>query len=490
MFRTFQIPLTWTELIKRTAREASSDNCLGLAAQLSYYFLLALVPAILCVVALASFIPVQVVHDLIARMGAVVPADIVNILREQLQNVSNGRNRGIFTVGMLMAIWSSSAAVVGIIDALNRAYDIEEARPWWKVRLTAITLTLGVAVFVVVAFGLVMIGPTLADQVASRLGLGAAFALGWKILQWPIVFALIVVVVGVIFYFGPDAEQDWEWVTPGAVLGTVLWLVASLGFKIYVTNFANYNESYGSLGGVIVLMLWFYVSSLAILIGAEMNAEIEHASPHGKAPGEKVPGEKRKLGAAAQGPDRGAARGGRGVAKRGDRREGSVDRRLPPCGRRARVLPGPLPCAPARGRRPVPAAARRSRRWRAAGRGTYLCPRCQRRPKTDGAAGADGLRRQQLLERAVAVGLEQLAEAAERPLADQDLGEGHLAGERHQRGAPLGVLREVDLPVVDAARLQQRLRLPAKAAGLGRVEHDPVLVRHPVKVYLPRARLF
>jgi membrane protein len=105
--------------------------------------------------------------------------------------------------------------------------------------------------------------------------------------------------IGIIYYFAPDAEQDWEWITPGAVLATLLWLVASLGFKFYVANFANYNESYGSLGGVIVLMLWFYITALAVLTGAEMNAEIEHASPYGKDPGEKVPGQKKKIGRAA-----------------------------------------------------------------------------------------------------------------------------------------------------------------------------------------------
>jgi len=129
--------------------------------------------------------------------------------------------------------------------------------------------------------------------------LGPAFALAWKVLQWPVVFSLIAIAIAMLNYFGPDAEQDWAWITPGAVLATVLWLVASLGFKIYVTRFSDYNETYGSLGGVIMLMLWFYITGVAILVGAEMNAEIEHASPHGKDPGEKVPGEKKKLGAAA-----------------------------------------------------------------------------------------------------------------------------------------------------------------------------------------------
>ena len=299
MFRTFQINLTWGELIKRTLKETNADNCLGLAAQLSYYFLLALVPAIVCVAALASFFPLDLIRNTIQQLSGIAPPDVIQIVREQLDNIAGGSNGGLFTFGLLMALWSSSAALVGICDALNRAYDIEEGRPWWKVRLTAIGLTVALATFVVVSFGLVMIGPSLAEKVAAQIGVGPVFALAWKVLQWPVVFASIAVAIGIIYYYAPDAEQDWEWITPGAVVGTILWLIASLGFKLYVSMFANYNETYGSLGGVIVLMLWFYLSALAVLVGAEMNAEIEHASAHGKDPGEKVPGEKTKLGAAA-----------------------------------------------------------------------------------------------------------------------------------------------------------------------------------------------
>jgi membrane protein len=123
-----------------------------------------------------------------------------------------------------------------------------------------------------------------------------------------VVFALVATGLGLLNYFGPDADQDWTWISPGAVLGTLLWLLASLAFKIYVTSFADYNATYGSLGGIIVLMLWFYISGLAVLAGAEMNAEIEHASPHGKDPGEKVPGQRKKLGARAARAFKGAGR--------------------------------------------------------------------------------------------------------------------------------------------------------------------------------------
>ena len=299
MFRTFRINLTWTELVRRTINETIADRVPGISAELAYYFLLALAPAIVFVAALASFFPGALIQDIIARVGDVVPTGALEVIREQLQNIASGQNGGVLTFGLLLALWSSSAAIVGVTEALNRAYDIEEARPWWKVRVTAILLTLALAVFVVVAFALVLIGPTLIDQLSARFGLSQLTATAWKVLQWPLAFAIVATGIGLIYYFAPDAEQEWEWITPGAVLATILWLIASLVFKFYVSSFADYNATYGSLGGVIVLMLWFYISAFAILVGAEMNAEIEHASPHGKAPGDKIPGQRKKLGALA-----------------------------------------------------------------------------------------------------------------------------------------------------------------------------------------------
>ena len=300
MFSTFDIPISWGELFKRTLKETSADNVLGLAAQLAYYFLLALVPAVVFVVALTSFFPSHLIDQMMTAFATFAPADVLRIIEEQIRTLRGGEHGGVLTFGLLVALWSSSAALVSITDALNRAYDIEEGRPWWKVRLIAIGLTLALAMFVLTAFTLLMVGPTMAENLAGRVGLGGAFATAWKILQWPIVFALIAVAIAMLNYFAPDAEQDWTWVSPGAVLATILWVIASLAFKVYITNFADYNATYGSLGGVIVLMLWFYISGVAILVGAEMNAEIEHASPHGKDPGEKVPGQKKKLGAAAR----------------------------------------------------------------------------------------------------------------------------------------------------------------------------------------------
>jgi len=145
----------------------------------------------------------------------------------------------------------------------------------------------------------VIAGPTLATRLADLWHLGPSFEWTWKILQWPVVFALACTGIAMIYYFAPDAEQDWVWLTPGSILSTVLWLLTSLAFKYYVVNISSYAATYGALGGVMVLMLWFYLSGAAILFGAEMNAEIEHASPYGKQPGEKVPGERRVIGSAA-----------------------------------------------------------------------------------------------------------------------------------------------------------------------------------------------
>ena len=301
MLKAFRVPITWYELFKRTATEVSADNCLGLAAQLAYYFFLALFPALLFLVAVISFIPVEGLLDTITNtLARVAPSEVISIVQTQILKIANDKNGGLLTLGMLGTIWSTSSGVDAIIDTLNQAYDIEEGRPWWKRKATALGLTIGLAVFIVVAFGLVIAGPELAEKVAQWFHLGPAFEWTWKIVQWPVVFALVSLAIAFIFYFAPDAEQDWIWITPGSILATALWLIVSLGFRFYVTNFGSYNATYGAIGGVIVLLLWLYVSSLSILAGAELNAEIEHASPYGKEPGEKVPGEKKMIGPLAE----------------------------------------------------------------------------------------------------------------------------------------------------------------------------------------------
>jgi membrane protein len=295
------LPLSWPELARRTYQKATEDNFLDLAAQLSYYFFLALFPAILFLLALASFFPLQHLTDNIgSSLGAVASPEISQLIQDQMQRLGNAQSGGLLTFGVLAALWSSSAALVSIVAALNRAYDITEGRPWWKVRLVAIGLTIGTALLVLIGLSLVLGGPALATYLGDTLGWGAFFKWTWLVLQWPLVFAMISTAIGLIYYFGPDAEQDWAWVSPGALVGTMLWLLASLAFKLYVAKFTNYNASYGAVGGVIVMLLWFYISGIALILGAEMNATIERASPYGEAPGQKSPAGKRLLGTRAK----------------------------------------------------------------------------------------------------------------------------------------------------------------------------------------------
>lgn len=301
MLKAFRIPISWSALIRRTGTEVMADNCFGLAAQLAYYFVLALFPALLFLVALLSFVPVEHLLDtIVGTLSRVAPAEVLRIVQDQLVSIAHDQAGGLLTFGMLATIWSSSSGVTAIIDSLNQAYDIQEGRPWWKVRLVALGLTIALAVFIVVSTALIVAGPTLAETVAAWFGLGSVFSWTWKVVQWPIAFGMVATAIALVFYYAPDAEQEWIWITPGSVVATVLWLLVSLGFKLYVTNFGSYNATYGAIGGVIVLMLWFYVSALAVLVGAEMNAEIEHASPYGKDPGEKAVGERKKIGTLAE----------------------------------------------------------------------------------------------------------------------------------------------------------------------------------------------
>jgi membrane protein len=301
MLERFRIPLSWPELLKRTYNETLADDVFNLAAQQAYYFFFALFPALLALLSIASFFPIEnLIGQTTAMLQRVAPEDVTNIVTDQIRKIGESDAGGILTIAFLFTLWSSSSAVVAMCSTLNTAYDITEGRPWWKVRLTAIGITIGLALFILISMTLVIAGPSLAEKVAEAMRLGPAFTWTWTILQWPVVFTLVATAVALVYYFAPDAEQDWLWITPGSVLATLLWIVASLAFRFYVTNFASYNETYGAIGGVMVLLLWFYVSGMALLIGAELNAEIEHASPYGKDVGEKVPGERKKIGPAAE----------------------------------------------------------------------------------------------------------------------------------------------------------------------------------------------
>jgi membrane protein len=276
MFAYFQVPTSWSDVLKRTVHEIGDDNCVGMAAQLAFYFLLALFPALLFVVALVGYLPVEgALGELLLALAAIAPSELIALLREQLDQIAAGNRASLLTLGIVGAIWSSSAAMVAIIDALNRAYDIAEWRPWWKRRLVAILLTIALAVFILLSIGFVLIGPGLAARLTDWLGLAGSVAIVWQILRWPLMVVLVVLAVDLVYHFAPNRPSRWVWITPGSLVATALWILSSFAFKFYVANFGDYTATYGAIGAVIVTMLWFYVGSMAVLVGAEINAVIE-----------------------------------------------------------------------------------------------------------------------------------------------------------------------------------------------------------------------
>lgn len=275
-FAYFRPQGSWRDIAAHTIREVSDDHCFGLAAQLAFYFLLALFPALLFVVALIGYLPVEnAVAELLQALGTVAPQELVQLLQQQLEQIAGGSEASLLTLGIVGAIWSSSAAMVAIIDALNHAYDVTEWRPWWKRRLLAIGLTIALAVFTLIALGLILVGPGVASVAAGWLGLSPLVTTLWAVFRWPAMIIAVVVAMDLVYYVAPSRPTRWAWITPGSLLATSAWLVSSFGFKLYVTNFADYTATYGAIGTAIVTMLWFYVSGVSILLGAELNAVIE-----------------------------------------------------------------------------------------------------------------------------------------------------------------------------------------------------------------------
>ena len=242
--------LTWRDLVVKTYHEVVDDDVLGMAAQLSYYFFLALFPAILFGLALASFFPLQSLTDDLSRvLGPVVSPEVLKLIQDQMQRLGNADSGGLLTFGVLGALWSSSAALVSIVDALNRAYDIEESRPWWKVRLVAMGLTIGLAVFILVALTLVLAGPShrhLARRTAGH-GLGPEMDLADSAVARRARPRRAGARHRVLFR-ARTRTRTGRGSRRAPLFGSVLWLLVSLATKVYVANFTDYNAAYGSVG--------------------------------------------------------------------------------------------------------------------------------------------------------------------------------------------------------------------------------------------------
>jgi membrane protein len=308
--------ITWKELAKRVWTEMNEDDVWGRAAQLSYYFLLALFPLLLVMMALLGIFAdkgTELRDSLIAYLGQVMPASAGELVHKTVDELSNASGAGKISFGLLATIWAASNGMGAISESLNAAYEVKETRPYWKTRLIAIGLTAALALLIVSALALLLYGFQIADAIAIKAGLGDAFTLTWKIVQWPIILFFILVGFNLIYYFAPDIKkQEWKWVTPGSLIGVALWLLVSFGFKTYLSYFNSYSATYGSLGALIIMMLWFYFTGMAIMIGGEVNSEIENAAaeagvPDAKEKGEKTPDEnERKAAKKAKGKKKSA----------------------------------------------------------------------------------------------------------------------------------------------------------------------------------------
>ena len=274
---------------KSVWREVQDDNCAGQAAQLAFYLIFAAFPFLLFLATLLGYIPIPNLMDRIMEyLAPLLPGEALNLIRDNVHQLVTDQKGGLLSLGIAMALWTSSSAFVAIMDNLNRAYDVKEGRPFWKVRGIAILMTIGINIFIAISMVLLIFGPQIGGWIASQIGLGTVFQTVWNILRWPVIVLLLTGAMALLYYFAPDVEQKWKWITPGSVFTVIVTIVAALGFSFYVNNFGSYNKTYGSIGTIIILLTWLYIVGFVILVGGEINAEIEHASPEGKAPGEKA----------------------------------------------------------------------------------------------------------------------------------------------------------------------------------------------------------
>ncbi|MEA2630743.1 MAG: rane protein [Chloroflexota bacterium] len=290
--------LSVRELAVRTWKGILDNEIMTRAAAVSFYAMLALVPFL----ALLLTIAIDLLPDLRGPSGAmagfgnltvgellhtlkrILPSEAYDLFVSQVTELQKKPKVGLISFSVAITLWLASSLFVAIIDAMNRIYRVTETRPFWKIRLTAIVMTIIQAVILIGSLLAIVAWP----EFVAYLGLSHPARLLALAVQWLVVVVMVLLSFALSFYVGPDADQRWEWITPGSVLGTIAFLLVSLGFRLYVQNFANYDKTYGSLGGVMVLLFWFWISSLVLLASAQINKLIEGASPLGKSVGQKV----------------------------------------------------------------------------------------------------------------------------------------------------------------------------------------------------------
>jgi membrane protein len=275
--------LSAVELVKRTWAQMERHDTLNRAAVVAYYAMLALVPCLGFILAIALGAADQISNEIRRLSHEFLPSEAEKLIQDELDKIRTAPATGVLSFGFLVLLWSTSSLFAAIMDATNACYGVQDHRPWWKRRLIAIVLT--------VVEGVLFLGAALSILLWPKLlgffGLSTGTAILASVVQWLVVVIMLLSSFAIAYYFSPDVQTEWEWITPGSALGVILLVLMTLGFRFYVQYGSSYSETYGALAGVIVTLLWFYLAALALLLGAEVNSVIEHAAPHGKAPCEK-----------------------------------------------------------------------------------------------------------------------------------------------------------------------------------------------------------
>lgn len=287
------------DFFKLTFKEVGEDHVMAFAGNLTYKALFAIFPFFTFLLSLLGiFNADELVNTMIDRLSGVMPQSATGFIENQLLGITQSQAESAFTIGAIisiaLALWGVSGAFRSVMEAMNVMYEVEEDRPAWKKYGISIFISIAVISLMLTALGLVVFGSTVGGGLADVVGLGSVFQAVWSIAQWPVLALVVLFAFALVYYFAPAAKQKWRWISPGSILAFVFWLAFSLLFSLYVGTFGSYNETYGSLAGVIILMLYLYYSAVIMLIGAEMNQVIEWHIPGGKNEGEKVPEEDRK----------------------------------------------------------------------------------------------------------------------------------------------------------------------------------------------------
>ena len=268
----------WIGVLRRTLREFKEDNLTDWAAALTYYGVLAIFPAIIALVSVIGLIGPSATQPLLDNLGKLTPGPANDILSGAVRQVANGRGSAgfVFVLGIVGAVWSASGYVGAFSRASNAIYEVGEGRPFWKLRpMQLVVTTVMILLLAACAIAVVVTGP-IARQAGDVVGVGGAAVTAWDIAKWPVIALVVSMMFSILYFAAPNVKQPgFKWITVGGVVALAIWLVASALFAFYVANFSSYNKTYGALGGVVSFLVWLWVSNLAVLLGAELNAELE-----------------------------------------------------------------------------------------------------------------------------------------------------------------------------------------------------------------------